>query len=383
MKLLRFLRYVFICLIAAATVKATPADETRKEIVEALQVVDVLPNRQSVEIFLKKVESGSFGVLEDSQAVALIQQLGHQRYQSRVAAEERLKSVLNPPQKLLLRAADHSDVEISVRAQRILAALRTRPDPRIAVFWLIKNEKIRVDLDLLLKAILKSTNSQMARAGQGALAAIANRDDLPQLRSWAESEDERVQGGAILALAKVLGKEAIAELLLILDGADAAAQSAAALALVELKADIDWPKYEKLLDKESLAKVIHFREANFRQMHRADRDNVDVMNAYSQLLERYIEVVGSSEGVFREERKPTNSTHWFLQGLDTSKHPEVLAYRIRWFNGKYSSWMVPGYNDREKEKSRDIRLWSNFNDHPHEVVYTTDRSKYRLILDLP
>jgi len=45
--------------------------------------------------------------------------------------------------------------------------------------------------------------------------------------------------------------------------------------------------------------------------------------------------------------------------------------------------MAPGYNDREQGKGRDIRMWANFNDHPHEVIYTTDRSKYRLILDLP
>jgi hypothetical protein len=383
MKLHSFLRYTLAGLLSISMVNAALAVETREEILAALKVVDVHPNRPSIEVFLKKVESGSLGVLDESQAAALIEQLGHEKYQNRVAAEQHLKSVINPPEKLLLRAADHSDLEISVRVQRVLAALQRRMDPRIAVYWIIENEKIRVDLKLLIATIQKSTSSQMVRAGQAALAAIANQEDIPQLRKWIENEDARVKGAAIHSLAKVLGNDAVGELQMILDGDDAPAQSAAAQALVKLKADIDWPKYEKLLDKETLARVLHFRESNFRKKHREDRDQDEVKQQYATLLQRYIDIVGKSENVFREERKPTNSTHWFLQGLNTSKHPEVLAYRIRWFSGKYSAWMAPGYNDREQGKGRDIRMWANFNDHPHEAIYTTDRSKYRLILDLP
>lgn len=43
---------------------------------------------------------------------------------------------------------------------------------------------------------------------------------------------------------------------------------------------------------------------------------------------------------------------------------KIVAYRIQWFNGSWSSWYVPGVNDLYKKAGEPTRrIWANFNDH--------------------
>jgi hypothetical protein len=67
-----------------------------------------------------------------------------------------------------------------------------------------------------------------------------------------------------------------------------------------------------------------------------------------------------------------NGTGPFEQlGLTTSTHPEILQYRIKWFDGSWSPWYVPGVNDRDWEDNPDgtaRRIWSYFDDHTHEYI---------------
>jgi len=56
-------------------------------------------------------------------------------------------------------------------------------------------------------------------------------------------------------------------------------------------------------------------------------------------------------------------------GLDTSKHPEIMRYRIQWFSGAWSPWYVPGVGDEDWNTNLDgtkRRVWSYFDDHNHE-----------------
>src|SRR3989338_7711531 len=72
-------------------------------------------------------------------------------------------------------------------------------------------------------------------------------------------------------------------------------------------------------------------------------------------------------------------------GLDISKHPEILKYRIRWFNGSWSAWYVPGQNDIDWKTNTDgskRRVWAYFDDHVHEYekCLQTQLSKPDLIV---
>lgn len=59
----------------------------------------------------------------------------------------------------------------------------------------------------------------------------------------------------------------------------------------------------------------------------------------------------------------------------------IIAYKIRWFNGRWSGWFVPGVNDLDIKynssgrscsvpyKANTLRRrWSNFYDHRHKYV---------------
>ena len=107
------------------------------------------------------------------------------------------------------------------------------------------------------------------------------------------------------------------------------------------------------------------------------------MQQYETMLNNYAKALSKVEGVEQIKRAASRDRQWHDQGLDTSKHPEVLVYQIRWFNGRWSGWLVPGFNDREKGKGRNVRHWGCFADHQHEVILTTRKELYREIQDLP
>lgn len=84
-------------------------------------------------------------------------------------------------------------------------------------------------------------------------------------------------------------------------------------------------------------------------------------------------------------RAPTRDKYWEGLGLNTSAHPEITKYRIRWFMGRWSEWFITGINDTDwKDNCGDKyflggrtwdpnrpdncsrRVWSYFTDHTHE-----------------
>jgi|GEM_PF-3838334 len=91
-----------------------------------------------------------------------------------------------------------------------------------------------------------------------------------------------------------------------------------------------------------------------------------------------------------EVKSPASRDHRWYQGLSLHVDQDILggrivAYKIRWFNGKWSGWFVPGVNDID-HKFNDSnwpgntarhntmrRRWSCFYDHEH--LYIIHRSK--------
>lgn len=51
---------------------------------------------------------------------------------------------------------------------------------------------------------------------------------------------------------------------------------------------------------------------------------------------------------------------------DSEAHQDILLYRIKWFNGKWSGWLLSGVNDNNKQLNR--QHWNCFYDHQHEFI---------------
>ncbi|PIW96034.1 hypothetical protein COZ84_00350, partial [Candidatus Kuenenbacteria bacterium CG_4_8_14_3_um_filter_39_15] len=69
------------------------------------------------------------------------------------------------------------------------------------------------------------------------------------------------------------------------------------------------------------------------------------------------------------QEQPLRGYVYQALGLDISTHPEIMKYRIRWFNGSWSAWYIPGQNDIDWKTNLDgskRRVWAYFDDHVHE-----------------
>lgn len=48
---------------------------------------------------------------------------------------------------------------------------------------------------------------------------------------------------------------------------------------------------------------------------------------------------------------------------------KIVAYQIKWFNGSWSKWYVPGVNDEYKKSGENVRrAWACFNDHTFRYI---------------
>lgn len=84
-------------------------------------------------------------------------------------------------------------------------------------------------------------------------------------------------------------------------------------------------------------------------------------------------------------RGPTRDCRW-PAGLNTNvdqivRGGEIVAYQIRWFNGRWSGWYVTGVNDIDGKFNTGVRtcsittransmrrMWSYFYDHTHKYI---------------
>ena len=56
------------------------------------------------------------------------------------------------------------------------------------------------------------------------------------------------------------------------------------------------------------------------------------------------------------------------------KKGRIIAYKLKWFNGSWSEWFVPGITDLDWKYTNNggtkqvRRMWSYFNDHYHTYI---------------
>jgi len=77
------------------------------------------------------------------------------------------------------------------------------------------------------------------------------------------------------------------------------------------------------------------------------------------------------------ERQPLISKEFENLHLDISAHPEILLYRIKWSNGVWSQYYIPGLGDVDTKVNTDgtpRRMWSYFADHVHEITTCVKKS---------
>lgn len=93
-----------------------------------------------------------------------------------------------------------------------------------------------------------------------------------------------------------------------------------------------------------------------------------------------VEKLTASDAIQVSRRKATRNDYWRKLG-DSSAEPTLVAYRIRWFNGSWSSWIVPGVNDAHDNAPKKL-LWNFFYDHEHEsMTIDAKRGEFRLRQD--
>jgi hypothetical protein len=85
----------------------------------------------------------------------------------------------------------------------------------------------------------------------------------------------------------------------------------------------------------------------------------------------------STQDICLEIVSPAQRDSRWYQGLSMQIDQEILggkviAYQIRWFNGNWSPWFVPGVNDIDHkynpDNNRMRRMWSYFDDHEHRYI---------------
>jgi len=348
-------------LAGLSSIGFAPSEVERDKSVEVLRDLGVAPTREGISKFLDAVAKGGHGPLPARDADELIARLGSDDFDMREQATKRLSALLFPPVAKLEQGAKHTDPEVARRAQLILTHLSTRPDPIEALFQTVRARNIPLSASQILPVLSRCENPAALAAAQDALVAAVGKDDLAQVRNWIADKDPRVQVAAIRALGAIRKADAVGELEKHLTSKDAKVRGAAARALVDLGKALDYKKYAAELDPETRVLILRVAEKSFRQENKDKRDKPEVMAEYQKLLNDYAAALAKVKNVKQEKKGRQNTAYWLELGLNTSKHPEVLMYRIQWFSGGWSSWFVPGFNDREIGKGRDVRLWACFN----------------------
>lgn len=325
--------------------------------------------------------------LTDAEAQALIVQLGDPQFAVREEAMERLSKLAFPPVEKLTIARRAGDLEIATRAAKILANLPTSRVPELALleelFRTMAARKVRIEPGEFRPIIASCDREPLATAAQEAFVAALLPDDLPALkRMIAEEKNSRVRAAALNGWIVLSRDDITGELSKLLEDSDAMVRSTAALALMRKGQQVDWKNHLDKLDAEAKALVYREAEITFRRNHKKDRKEQKVHDEYLKLVGSYVEVLSGLKGVKRETNKPANNLHWIHLGMDTSKHPEVIAYKVKWFSGQWSCWLIPGYND-PIEDGRNLRAWACFNDHEHIVITTSRKDLQRIVLDVP
>jgi hypothetical protein len=372
-----------LLLLGLSSIGLAQSEPEGEKAVQVLRDLGVDPTREGIGKFLDAVAKGEHASVSAREADELIARLGSDDFDVREQTTKRLSAMIFPPVQKLEEAAKHNDFEVARRSQVILTHLSARPDPIVALFQTVRARAIPVTALQIRPVLTACEQPASLAAAQDALVVAVGKDDLEQVRKWMEDKDWRVKVAAVRALGAIRRENAVPELEKLLESKDPKVSGAAARALVDLGQALDYKKYTAVLDTESQVSLLRIAEKRFRQENRDKRDKPAVMQEYQKLLSDYAAALTKAKNVKQEKKGRQDTPYWLNLGLDTSKHPEVLMYRIQWSGGTWSDWCVPGFNDREMGKGRNIRLWAFFSDHTYEIITTSDKTKHREVQDLP
>lgn len=349
---------------------------------------------QGVSKVVEGLLSGDRKPLTSEEAKKLVDSLDDGRFKVREAATQKLKSLPFPPLAQLREAQKSSSEELVKRAGEVLTFHRENPNPNLAVLEAILKStipaKIRLEPKELYRLAELSAEGSLYETVTQSIMASAKEGDLDLAKKmFAKENSLPVRATALRVMASIQKKNSLDLLKESLKDKEPAIRVAAARALVETNGTLAKEETELLkgmvkeLDPETAVIVYQIMEYNLREKNPKGFKDPEAAKAHSQLVAAYSEILDKVKGVTKKANQPANTQYWLEQGMDTSKNPEVLAYRIKWFSGQWSGWYIPGSNDKLGNDERNIRCWACFNDHEFEVITTSRKELYRKVLDLP
>ncbi len=367
---------LFLALFGLGTWVNSAYADTTTDIIDVLIKYEIAPTPKGMTQFFERIAKGEFGPPSAKEVEEAIAALGSESYVRRVRASRRLMKTLFPPIQRLKKAAEKGDLETQLRIRKLLNTTSSKPHPLAALFKLMETRRIRIAPSLLIKTLERCEDEYLLSAGQDALLATIQRDDLALAKKWIASKNPQRKVIGFFVLGALQKQKAIPELKKWIKDKNPTIRFAALRALVKTTNEIDLEKYVKGEDDGTLVLIYRAALANIRQKHENPKKKNDVARKYSNLTKKYAEVLTRLDSFEKKQQKRLNTRYWIKLKLDASKHPEIVLYRIRWFNGRWSQWFAPGYNDRHPQLKK-MRMWGLFNDHQSEVIVATEKKFYR------
>ena len=196
----------------------------------------VAPTAEAIGAFLRS--AGEKGLSREDYA-ALIRQLGDDSWRRREQATKTLAESLVVYRDLLEQAARSEDMEVGIRAQRILAALASRPAAErldgivAAALRVAARRRLKGLTAPVLAAVAQFPDDDLARLAVAAIRAAPRAEDAGILRKALRHALARVRLAAVRALPAVPGAAA-GDFAPLLTDADARVRLSAAVALANL-----------------------------------------------------------------------------------------------------------------------------------------------------
>lgn len=212
---------VVVALVAQSFLLAPlPAEETNRasKDVAALSQRGIEPTSASVAAYLRSLRPDPTA---DAKSAELIAKLGHASFAIRSAATRGLIELPIVPIERLRAAAESPDSETAIRAKQILSHAKTlakleaasrQRDLAAAVLRTIAARPVAGTTTVLLDVAPSLKDAELVQLAGDATAQVANKDDLPAIRSALASESVPTRIVAVRALGKAGGNGALAEL---------------------------------------------------------------------------------------------------------------------------------------------------------------------------
>lgn len=230
---------------------------------DTLKAAGIESSPTGIVNYLKQFEPSE---QERKKIEALIRQLGDDDFNTREAASAAIRKLPMLPRMALSKAAQSDDAEVKWRAEELLKQGDEQEQILLlAAMKVIDRQKHKGLVPHIVAVFPAIPGSEGRTAARRAIAASATKEDAPRLRELLKHEDAVLRAAGVQALGAVLGKEASADLKLLLADRDESVQLASARALADLGDRACLETYLKLL--ESKQSTIRWEaEASLRWM---------------------------------------------------------------------------------------------------------------------